>query len=158
MEMPTAVPNPLTHQPATHSVSLKTPAPPADQQLFFPQPIWRLEALMSKENRTLTLMKVGMEETLTHFDAYASQDEASYDGNVLDAGEDDVKVVPDEVDGTQVKSSKPVGATSATGEEVQKAANKSSDGQTSKSVDKNPTGQPSKKASSGMRDRPVCYD
>ena len=103
MEMPTAVPNLSTHQPATHSVSLKTPAPPADQQLFFPEPIGRLEALMFKENRTLTLMKVGMEEASTRFDTPASQDEASYDGDVSDAGEDDIKVVPDEVDATQVK-------------------------------------------------------
>ena len=90
--MPTAVPTPLTHQPATHAGSLKTPAPPADEQLFSPQPIGRLEALMLKENRTLTLMKVGT-EALTHFDAHASQDEASYDGDMSDAGEDDIKVV-----------------------------------------------------------------
>ena len=45
-------------------------------------------------------MKVGMEEALTRFDAHASQNEASYDGDVSDAGEDDTKVVPDEVDYT----------------------------------------------------------
>ena len=60
MEMSTAVSNPSTHQPATHCVSSKTPALPADQQLFSPQPIGRLEALMLKENRILTLMKVEM--------------------------------------------------------------------------------------------------
>ena len=125
MEMPTAVPTSSTHQLATHAGSLKTPALPADQQLFCPKPIGRLETLMSKENRTLTLMKIGTEEASTCFDAHTSQDEASYDGNVSDPG-DDIKVVPDEVDDTQVKSSKPVGATSATGKEVQKAANKSS--------------------------------
>ena len=75
-----------------------------------------------------------------------------------DAGEDDIEVVPDKVDDTQVESLKQVGAPSATGKEVQKAANKSSGGQTSKSADKNQTGQPSNKASSQMRDRPVCYD
>ena len=48
MEMPTAVLSPLTHQPAIHAGSSKTPASPADQQLFSPQPIGRLEALMSK--------------------------------------------------------------------------------------------------------------
>ena len=101
---------------------------------------------------------VEREQALTHFDAHASQDEASYDGDVSDAGEADIKDVPDEVDDTQVKSSKPVGATSATGKEVQKAANKSSSSQTSKPADKNQNGQPSNKASSGMRDRPVCYD
>ena len=49
---------------------------------------------------------------------HTSQDEASYDGDMSDAGEDDIEVVPDEVDGTQVKSSKPVGAPSATEKEV----------------------------------------
>ena len=110
---------------------------------------------MSKEKRTL--MKVGTEEASTHFDTHASKDEASYDGDVSDA-EDDIRVVPDEIDDTQVKSSKPVGATSATGKEVWKAANKSGGGQASKSAEKNQTGQPSNKASSGTRDRPVSYD
>ena len=59
-------------------------------------------------------MKVGTEETLTCFDTHASQDEVSYDGNVSDAEEDDMEVVPDEVDDTQVESSKPVRASSAT--------------------------------------------
>ena len=157
MEMSAAVPNPSTHQSAAHYVSLKTPAPLADQQLFSPQPTGRLEALMLKENRTLTLVKVQMEEALTHFDAHASQDEASFDGDMSGA-EDNIEVVPDEVDGTQVKSSKPVGVTSATGKKVQKVADKSGGSQTLKSVDKNPTGQPSNKALSGMRDGPVCYD
>ena len=43
---------------------------------------------MLKENRTLTLIKVGREEALTCFDAHASQDEASYDGDVSDAEDD----------------------------------------------------------------------
>ena len=103
-------------------------------------------------------MKVGTEETLTRFDAHASQDEASYDGNVSNVEEDDIEVVPDKVDDTQVESSMPVGAVSAADKEVQKATNKSSGGQTSKSADKNPTGQPSNKASSGTRNSPVCYD
>ena len=66
---------------------------------------------MSKENRTLTLIKVGTKEASTHFDAHASQDEASCDADVSDA-EDDIKVIPDEVDDTQVENSKPVGAIS----------------------------------------------
>ena len=45
-------------------------------------------------------MKVGTEEASTHFDAHATQDEASYDGDVSDAEEDDIKVVPDKVDNT----------------------------------------------------------
>ena len=53
MEMPTAALGPSTCQPTAHGGLSKTPAPPADQQWFSPQPIGRLEALMSKENRTL---------------------------------------------------------------------------------------------------------
>ena len=74
-----------------------------------------------------------MEEASTHFDAYASQDEASYDGDVSAAEEDDIEVVPDKVDDTQVKSSKPVGAISAADKEVLQATNKSGGGQTLKS-------------------------
>ena len=96
IKMPTATPGPLTHQPIAHGGSSRSPAP-ADQQQFSPQPIGRLEALMSKENRTLTLIKVGTEEALTHFNVHASQDEASYDGNVSNAEEGDKEVIPDEV-------------------------------------------------------------
>ena len=118
MEMPTAVLGPSTQQPTAHAGSSKTPAPPADQQLFSPQQIGRLEALMLKENRTLTLMKVGTEEASTRLNAHASQDEVSYDGKVSDAEKDDIEVVPDEVDDTQVESSKPVGTVSAVDKEV----------------------------------------
>ena len=72
---------------------------------------------MSKENRTQTL-KVEAEEASTHFDAHASQDEASYDGDICDAEEDDIKVVPDEVDGTQIKGLKPVEAVPIADKEV----------------------------------------
>ena len=157
IEMPTAAPGPSTCQPTTHGGLSKTPAPPADQQQFSCQPIGRLEALMLNENMALIPIKVGMEEALTHFDAHASQDEASYDGNVSDAEEDDIEVIPDEVDDTQVKSLKPVGAISAADKEVQKA-NKSGGSQTSKSADKNPTHQHSNKASSETWDGAVCYN
>ena len=73
---------------------------------------------MSKDNRTLTLIKVGTEEASTCFNAHACQDEASYNGDVSDAEEDDIEVVPEEVDDTQVESSKPVGAISAADKEV----------------------------------------
>ena len=73
MEMPTAASGPSAHQPTDHAGSSKTPAPPADEQWFSPQPIGRLEALMSKENRTLTLIKVGTEEASTRFDAMPSR-------------------------------------------------------------------------------------
>ena len=86
---------------------------------------------------------------MTRFDAHASQDEASYDGDMSDTEEDDIEVVPDKVDDTQVKSSKPGEAVSAADKEVPKASNKGGGSQTSKSVDKNPTHQHSNKASSG---------
>ena len=76
---------------------------------------------MLKENSTLTIIKVGREEALTHFNAHASQDEASYDGDMSDAEEDDIEVIPDEVDDTQVESLKPVRAISAADKEVLKA-------------------------------------
>ena len=158
MEMPTAAPGPLTHQQTIHVGSSKTPAPSADKKQFSPQPIGRLEALISKENRTLTLIKVGTEEASTCFNAHASQDEASHDGNMSDAEEDDIEVVPYKVDNTQVESSKPVGAISTADIEVQKATLKSGGSQTLKSADKNPIDQPSNKASSGTRDSPVCYN
>ena len=67
---------------------------------------------MSKENRTQTLIKVGAEEASAHFNAHITQDEASYNGDVSDADEEDIKVVPDKVDDTQIEGSKPVEADS----------------------------------------------
>ena len=113
---------------------------------------------MSKENRTQTLIKVGAEETSTRFDAHVSQDEASYDGDISDTEEEDIKVVPDEVDDTQIKGSKPVEADTIVDKEVPEATNKEDGGQTSKSTDKKPAQQHSNRASSRTRDGPVCYD
>ena len=113
---------------------------------------------MSKENRTLTLLKVGTKQASTCFDAPASQDMASYDGNVLDVGEDDIEVILDEVDDTLAKSSDPVKAVSTVNREVQKTTDKSDGSQTSKSAGKNKARQCSDKALSGTRDRPVSYD
>ena len=112
---------------------------------------------MSKENRTQTLIKVGAEEASTHFNAHASQDEASYDGDISDAEEDDIEVVPDEVDDTQIKGSKPVEAICVADTEVPKATNKDG-GQILKSVDKDPAQQHSNKTSFGTQNGPVCYD
>ena len=58
---------------------------------------------MLKEDRTQTLIKVGAEEASTHFDAHTSSDEASYDADVSDADEEDIQVIPDEVDDTQIE-------------------------------------------------------
>ena len=113
---------------------------------------------MSKENRTQTLIKVGAEEASTCFCAHASQDEASYDGDISDAEEDDIEVVPDKVDDTQIKGSKPFEAIPVADKEVPKATNKEDGGQTLKSVNKDPARQHSKKTSSGTQDGPVCYD
>ena len=141
-------PGSSTHQPAIHDVSSKAPIPPADEERLSPQPLGRLEALMSKENRTLTLMKVGTEEASSCFDVPASRDEASYDGDVSDAGEDDIEVIPDEVGDALAGSSGPVKATSAVAREVQKTLDKSDGSQTSKSAGKNKAHQHNNKASS----------
>ena len=95
-----------------------------DKQEFSPQSIDRLKSLMLKENRTQTLIKVGTEEASTHFNAHTSQDEASYNGDVSDADEEDIKVVPDEVDDTQIEGSKPAEAYTVTDKEVPRATNK----------------------------------
>ena len=104
---------------------------------------------MSKENRTQTLIKVGAEEASTHFNAHISQDEASYDGDISDADEEDIEVVPDKVDDTQIEGSKPVEADTITDKEVPEATNKEDGSQTSKSLDKKPAQQHSNRASSG---------
>ena len=144
--------------PATSSASALRIIPTAslaiDKQEFSPQFIDRLEALMLKENKSQTLIKVGTEETSTCFDAYASQDEASYDGDISDADEEDIKVVPDEVDDTQIEGSKPAEADTVTDKEVPKEDG----GQTLKSTNKKPVQKCSNRASSGSQDGPVCYD
>ena len=113
---------------------------------------------MLKENRTQTLIKVGAEKASTHFDAHTSQDEESYNGNVSDVDEEDIKVVPDKVDDTQIKGSKPAEADTVTDKEVLKATNKEDGGQTSKSTDKKPVYKCSNMASSGSQYGPVCYN
>ena len=128
------------------------------KQQFSPQSIGRLKALMLKENRAQTLIKVGAEEAFTPFDGHVSQDETSYNGNVSDADKKDIKVVPDEVDNTQIKGSKPVEADTITDKEVPEATNKEDGGQTSKSMDKKPAQKHSNWVSSGTQDGPVCYD
>ena len=85
MEMPASVPGPSTHQQTAHARLSKLLAAPVDQQPFSSAPIGKVEALMLIENRTLILIKISTEEALTCFDAHASQDEASYDGDVSDA-------------------------------------------------------------------------
>ena len=107
LEMPTTAPGPLNHHQTAGDESFLNAVPPntdseaapgtssastlgiiptaslaTDKQQFTPQSIGRLKALMSKENRTQTLIKLGAEEASTHFDSHASQDEASYDGGI----------------------------------------------------------------------------
>ena len=147
--------------PGTSSASalriIPTTSLATDKQQFSLQSISRLKALMSKENRIQTLIKVGAEEASTCLDAHVSQDEASYDGDISDA-EEDIKMVSDEVDDTQIKGMKPVEADTITDKEVPEATNKEDGGQTSKSTDKKPAQQHSSRASSGTRDGLVCYD
>ena len=109
-----------------------------DKQEFSPGSINRLKALMSTENRTQTLIKVGTEEATTCFDAHTSQDEVSYDGDISEADEEDVEVVPDEVDDAQTEGLKPAGANTLPDNEGQEATNKEDDGRTSKHTDKKP--------------------
>ena len=139
--------------PATSSTSALRIVPTAslatDKQEFSPQSIGRLKALMLKENRTQTLIKVGTEEASTHFNAHTSQDEASYDGDISDADEEDIEVVPDEVDDTQIKGLKPAEADTVADKEVSKATNKEDGGQTSKSTEKKSVHKCSNRASSG---------
>ena len=139
--------------PATSSASalriIATALLATDKQEFSPQSIGRLKALMLKENRTQTLIKVGVEETSTHFNAHTSQDEASYNGGISDADEEDIEVVPDEVDDTQIEGLKPAEADTVADKEVPKAPNKEDGSQTSKSMDKKPVHKCSNMASSG---------
>ena len=93
---------------------------------------------MSKENRTQTLIKVGIKEATTFFDAHTSQDEASYYGDISEVDEEDIEVVPDEVDDAQIEDSKPADADTPTDNEGQKATNKEDGGQTLKPTDKKP--------------------
>ena len=109
-----------------------------DKQEFSPKSIDRLKSLMSKENRTQTLFKVGTKEAATHFDAHTSQDEASYDGDISKVDEEDVEVIPDKVDDAQMEGSKPVGANTVTNNEGQEATNKEDSGQISKPTNKKP--------------------
>ena len=99
LDAPTTALGHSSHQHTVHDVSFSTVAPshtgsggaPAmssasvlrniptaslviGKQGFFPKSIDRLKALMSKENRTQTLIKVGTEEATTHFNADTSQD------------------------------------------------------------------------------------
>ena len=148
--------------PAMPSTSVLRNIPTAslvmDKQEFSPKSINRLKALMSKESRTQTLIKVGTEEATTHFDAHTSQDEASYDGDISEVDKEDVDVVPDKVDDAQIEGLKPAGADTLPHNEGQQATNKGDDGKTSKPTDKKPVQKHSNRASSGSLDGPVCYD
>ena len=88
-----------------------------NKQGFSPKSIDRFKALMSKKNRTQTLIRVGMEEATTCFDAPTSQDEASYNGDISKVDEEDVEVVTDKVDDAQIEGLKPVGANTFTDNE-----------------------------------------
>ena len=104
---------------------------------------------MSKENRTQTLIKVDTEEVTTCFNTPTSQDEASYDGDLSKVDEEDIEVVPDEVDDAQIEGLKPVGADTLTDNEGQEVTNKEDESQTLKPTDKKPVQKHSNRASSG---------
>ena len=164
-EMPTTAPGPSNHHQTVHDEPFTNAVPPhtdsdaapgtssasalgiipttllaTDKQQFSPQSIGRLKALMSKENRTQTLIKVVAEKASTRFNTHASQDEASYNGNISDAEEEDIKVVPGEVDDTQIEGLKPIKAYTIADKEVPEATNEEDGVQTLKSMDKKPAG------------------
>ena len=109
-----------------------------DQKSFSPKSIDRMKALMLKENRTQTLIKVETKEAATCFDVPTSQDEKSYDGDVSEVDEEDAEVIPDEEDDTQVETSKPTRDNALQDNEGQEEINKKDDNQTAKSGDKKP--------------------
>ena len=74
-----------------------------DKKGFSPKSIDRVKALMSKENRTKTLIKVGTKEATTHFDAPTSQDDKSYGGDISKVDKEDAEVVPDKEDDAQME-------------------------------------------------------
>ena len=139
--------------PAMPSASVLRNIPTAslvmDKQEFSPMSINRFKALMLKENRIQTLIKVGTEEATTHFNAHTSQDEASYDGEISEVDEEDVEVIPDEIDDTQIEGSKPAGANTLANHEGLESTNKEDDGQTLKTQDKKLVQKHSNWASSG---------
>ena len=132
----------------TTSVLRNIPTAPLvmDKQEFSSESINRLKALMSKKNRTQTLLKVGMEEATTCFNAHKSQDEASYNGNISKVNEEDVEVVPDEVDDVQTEGSKLAGADTLPDNEGQEVTNKENDGKVLKPTDKKPVQKCSNRA------------
>ena len=128
LDVPTTAPVHSSHQHTVHDESFSSAAPvhadsgrthtvPStsvlrniptassimDKKEFSLESMNRLKALIFRENRTQTLIKAGREEATTCCDAHTSQDEASYDGDTSEVIEEDVEVVPDEVDDIQTE-------------------------------------------------------
>ena len=61
----------------------------------------RVKALVSKENKALTLLQIGVKEATACFNETTSQDEGSYDGNISEGDEEDVEVIPDKTRGAE---------------------------------------------------------
>ena len=93
---------------------------------------------MSKENRAHILITIKTEEAATHFGATTSQDKERYDGDVSKVNREDAKVVPDEEDDTQIKTSKLAGDDTLPDNEGQEGTNKEDGDQTVKPVGKKP--------------------
>ena len=106
-----------------------------DKKTFSSKSNDRVKALMSKENRTQTLIKVWTEEAATHFDA-TSQDKESYDGDVSKIDEEDAEVIPNKEDDIQIKYLKPAGDDTLSDNEGQEETNKEDGDQTAKPGDK----------------------
>ena len=93
---------------------------------------------MSKENRTQTLIQVGIKEAATHFNVPTSQDEESYDGDIFKIDEEDAEVIPDEEDAAQMENSKPAEDNTLPDNEGQEETNKEDGDQAAKPADKKP--------------------
>ena len=93
---------------------------------------------MSKESQVQNLVTIGTEEAATHFDATASQDKESYDGDVSEENEEDAQVISDKAYGVLIKTLKSAGADTLPDNEGQEANNEGDRDQTAKPKGKKP--------------------
>ena len=84
------------------------------------------------------MITVGTEEAANRFDATASQDKESYDGDVSKVDKEDAEVIPDEEDDTQIETLKSVGDDMLPDNESQEGTNKEDGDQIAKPGDKKP--------------------
>ena len=118
----------------------------------------RVKALMSKENRSHTLITVGAEEAATCFDAPTSQDVESYDSDISGVDGEDAEVVPDEEDDTQIELEDQLGTTHSKMMKAKKRPTRRMVTKLKKPDDKKPVQKCGTQSSSGSRDGPVSFN